>query len=71
VNRGTCDGGRRETQEKERIRMFKLSGCSVRKVRGAGERRRKGRRIATWKHGGSEEDGGQGKREGQRKTALP
>lgn len=38
--------------------MFKLSGCSVRKVRGAGERRRKGRRIATWKHGGNERDGG-------------
>jgi len=35
--------------------VFKLSGCSVRKVRGAGERRRKGRRIdveARWRKRG-------------------
>lgn len=55
-------GAGRQTQEKERIRMFKLSGRSVRKVRGAGERRRKGRRIdmEVWRKRGRRQlwDGG-------------
>lgn len=66
MNRGTRDGGEgRETQGKERIRVFKLSGRSVRKVRGAGERRRKGRRIdvEAWRKRGRRRLGDGGPRE--------
>lgn len=65
-----------EAQGKERIRVFKLSGCSVRKVRGAGERRRKGRRYggSTWKYGGNEGEGGwetEGTKGNGRSSAKP
>lgn len=87
VDRGARDGGgegreARAERKRENQREFELSGRSVRKVRGVGERRRKDRRCAVeidvkgWRKRGRRrregpERGGRGGREGQRKTALP